>query len=258
MEMFADVTPFLDTNADLAPATRAKLLSILKDPQKLPFLQVELAVTVDAGMPFVCATYNLEGDGPLVLKCYEEISCLNAAVTQAHYPNLQAIINSISASNPHTQQQWTQYATTCVQPGLMYFIQQLDGSMKEPLAAFKAARLFSPSKVKEMQPDSGMVDSLVSFPFLTSSISALKDELPHYIASSEDVNPTHDPLEFWKDHQDTLPAWAAAARQILLVQPSSAASERVFSLLRNSFGERQQCSLQDYIEASLMLQYNHH
>ena len=48
---------------------------------------------------------------------------------------------------------------------------------------------------------------------------------------------------------------ADTARQILLVQPSSAASERVFSLLNNSFGERQYSSLQDYIEASLMLQY---
>ena len=36
----------------------------------------------------------------------------------------------------------------------------------------------------------------------------------------------------------------------------SAASERIFSLERNSFGERQNSSLQDYIEASLMLQYN--
>ena len=47
-----------------------------------------LAVIVDAGMPFLRATctYNLEGDGPLALKCYEEISSLNAAVAQAYYP----------------------------------------------------------------------------------------------------------------------------------------------------------------------------
>ena len=31
-----------------------------------------------------------------------------------------------------------------------------------------------------------------------------------------------------------------------------------FSLLRNSFGECQQSSLQDYIETSIMLQYNKH
>ena len=55
MEMFAYVTLFLQNNTDLA---RAKLLSILNDPQKMFLLQVELAVTVDAGMPYVRATYN--------------------------------------------------------------------------------------------------------------------------------------------------------------------------------------------------------
>ena len=36
----------------------------------------------------------------------------------------------------------------------------------------------------------------------------------------------------------------------------SAASERVFSILNNSFNTKQQQSLQDLIEASVMLQYN--
>ena len=54
-----------------------------QSPANVSYLQVELAITVDAGTPFVRAPYNLEGDGPLVLKCYEEISRLSAAVTQA-------------------------------------------------------------------------------------------------------------------------------------------------------------------------------
>ena len=44
--------------------------------------------------------------------------------------------------------------------------------------------------------------------------------------------------------------------ETLLVQPSSAAYERVFSLLNSSFSSQQQSSLQGYIEA-LMLQYNY-
>ena len=42
----------------------------------------------------------------------------------------------------------------------------------------------------------------------------------------------------------------------LLIQPSSAAAERVFSLLNNSFKENQARALEDYIETSIMLQYN--
>ena len=46
---------------------------------------------------------------------------------------------------------------------------------------------------------------------------------------------------------------AEAARKALLVQPSSDASERVFSLLNNTFGKRQNSSPE---ESCIMLQYN--
>ena len=46
------------------------------------------------------------------------------------------------------------------------------------------------------------------------------------------------------------------ACKVALVQPSSSAAERVFSLLTNSFGVQQDLALQDYIECSIMLQYN--
>ena len=38
--------------------------------------------------------------------------------------------------------------------------------------------------------------------------------------------------------------------------PSSAASERVFSLLKQLFGDQQLSSLMDYIQGSIMLNYN--
>lgn len=125
--------------------------------------------------------------------------------------------------------------------------------MKAPLEAFKAARLFSPFRLTEINPSVASIDSFAAFPFLAPEIPALKQELPHYHAAAQDIDPGYDVLLFWRNHESNLPNWAKAARQVLLVQPSS---ERVFSLLRNSFGERQQSSLQDYIETSLMLQYN--
>ena len=42
-----------------------------------------------------------------------------------------------------------------------------------------------------------------------------------------------------------LPHWSTPAQNVLLLQPSSAASERVFSLLNNCFSSRQECSLSD-------------
>ena len=56
--------------------------------------------------------------------------------------------------------------------------------------------------------------------------------------------------------QSYVPAWAYAFYQILLIQPSSAVAEQVFSLLANSFGANQDLVLQDYTNSSPMLQYN--
>ena len=50
--------------------------------------------------------------------------------------------------------------------------------------------------------------------------------------------------------------WAEATRKVLLLQPSSVAAERVFSLLFNSFSSRQDSSLEDYVELSVTIQYN--
>jgi hypothetical protein len=127
--------------------------------------------------------------------------------------------------------------------------------MKGPLEAFKAARLFSPAKLQQMKPAISYLDNLSIFPFLSPQIPTLKEEFPLYVAASEDIDPSYDPMHFWRQHEQSLPAWSQAARQVILIQPSSAASERVFSLLRNSFGERQNSALQDYIEASLMMQF---
>ena len=56
--------------------------------------------------------------------------------------------------------------------------------------------------------------------------------------------------------EERLPRWATAVKQVLLIQPSSAAAERVFSILKASFNEQQDCALVDYIQASVMAQYN--
>ena len=84
----------------------------------------------------------------------------------------------------------------------------------------------------------------------------LKSELPKYLAMAEDVSPSVDKNDWWMKHETELPHWSRACKMVLLVQPSSAAAERVFSLLSNSFTERQMSSLEDYIETSIMIQQN--
>jgi hypothetical protein len=83
----------------------------------------------------------------------------------------------------------------------------------------------------------------------------MKAELPTYLAKADGVSPEMDKLDWWR-HESELPMWSKACKTVLLVQPSSAAAERVFSLLSNSFSETQTSSMEDYIESSIMLQYN--
>lgn len=63
---FGDVQPFLE-DLRFSPRQREHLLSILHDADRRQQLHMELAVTVDAGGPFVSKTYLLEGDGDIVV-----------------------------------------------------------------------------------------------------------------------------------------------------------------------------------------------
>ena len=259
MVQFGDVEPFL-TNTDVGAATSSHLLNMLQNTQQCQMLRVELAVLIDAGLHFVNATYRMEGDGPLILKAYEEIVTVRAALQSAHYPNVVAVAQQIAQGDANFQQRLQTHASNCICPGLQYFQEKLGNDLRSPVSAFKAARLFSPVKVHEMKPVATDINTLSEFPFLNDSVTLnnLKTELPTHLAKAMDVSPEFDVLEWWRRNSDALPHWSSAAQKILVVQPSSAAAERVFSLLANSFGDRQENSLEDYIEASIMLQYNQH
>ena len=84
----------------------------------------------------------------------------------------------------------------------------------------------------------------------------MQAELPNVLAACEDVTRVSI-CKWWKAHEGTFPIWTAVLKKCLLVQPSSAAAQRVLSLLENSFSKNQAKALEDYIEGSLMLQYNH-
>lgn len=108
---FGDVVPFL-RDCDLPPS-RLKLLEVLEDPASCRNLHIELAATVDAGEPFVKATYILEGDGPLVLSAYKEIQELRASVRNEYYPNVVAVARRLSTSTSQCDQ-LVRYAKSCI------------------------------------------------------------------------------------------------------------------------------------------------
>lgn len=254
LELFGDVPTFIGESSDVAPKSKKKLEQLLLTSPKE--LIVELAAVVDAGEPFVKATYKLEGDGPLALECYEILSSLKAAIQVSHLPNTTAVAKRL-ASPTTPEQHWMTYAMSCIQPVYDYFNSKFNNELLPVVNAFKSARLFLPAKINDLKPDGSMVDALRAFKFLDRDeiMKDLKSELPSYLALAEDLAMDIEPLDWWERNADKLPCWSAACRKVVLCQPSSACVERVFSLLKH-FTEQQQCALEDYIEVALMMQYN--
>lgn len=116
----------------------------------------------------------------------------------------------------------------CIQPAYDYFTFKFlkNGDQLQPTAAI-------------------LSDQLRKVPFLNNDacIDGLQRELPTYIASATDVNPDINVLTWWEIHEQEIPNWAKACKKILLIQPSSAASGRVFSLLENSVRDNQACAM---------------
>ena len=59
-------------------------------------LKMELATIVDIGETFVESTYNWEGEGPLVLICFEEIKTFEISPQTGHYPNMPTILSHLA------------------------------------------------------------------------------------------------------------------------------------------------------------------
>ena len=72
------------------------------------------------GFFFMKATYDLEGDGPLALECYEKIIRARNSIQVHHWPNTAAFANRI-ATALQSEQYWMSYAGNCVQRGFDYF-----------------------------------------------------------------------------------------------------------------------------------------
>ena len=100
---------------------------------------------------------------------------------------------------------------------------------------------------------------------LSPAAAALKAEVDMYRVAARaapaldhnDVKAfTDGVLEFWRKQGSKMPAWRKAAKIVFAIPPTSAASERVFSLLEAMFGKGHDSALSDLIQAALMLRYN--
>lgn len=104
------------------------------------------------------------------------------------------------------------------------------------------------------------MEELRRFCFLDNDaiIQGLTAELPRYLAVADgaDLQTEEEKLQWWSRNEANLPNWSSVVKKVLLVQPSSASAERVFSIMNNFFTNQQDAALEQTVEASVMLCYN--
>ena len=234
-------------------------MEIFDDPATAKVLDIELTATIDAGKHFVQATYYLEGDGPLVFTCYEHLFALAHAIDIDSYPNTEAKARQHAGRNMALYNQLVAQAKACINPGFRFYQQKFSVQFHNIVRAFKAARLCCPIQVQALHPTAASVQELKQFSFITDAeVVQLVEELPNYlsIADGAAIETEEGKVQRWATHATALPNWSAAVKKILLVQPSSASAERVFSLPQNAFSKQQEAALEETEETLVVLHYN--
>ena len=156
-------------------------------------------------------------------------------------------------NHPEQQAAHLEVAFAAVRPVLEYLKSQSSNEYESTFLAFRIARLCNPRRIRDTHNDFELVSKLR---FVDGKLKAsLHKELPIYLARANAIG-DNDLLGWWKRNEAELPSWALFLRKSLLLQPSSAAVERVFSMLSNCFDDAQERALNDYIESSLMLRFN--
>ena len=137
----------------------------------------------------------------------------------------------------------------------------------------KAARIFDPRFVGRLGYDLGedAVDALDEFKFYTHpelhpKIQQMKAELPTYLQRVKEIPPYNERVvdgkdsfnlkRWWLGNCGDLPAWVIVMRAVLTNFPNSCPPERVFSILEDSFDDDQRRAYEDYLQLSLMTQFN--
>ena len=261
--LFPDIHGFISNQTDMAPATVRKLLALLDNPQVRALIQAEMAAVIDAGEVVVKATYNLEGDGPLALIAHQVIKGVQSSLSMQQFPRLTGLSTRLYPNNMAAQQQILHYGKQCVRPGIQHFNRKFVGMNDEPaqfhrqMDFFKTAGYFHPATAADVQPTTDVVQArLAAVPALARFADGIGAEWPIYLAALEDLHPSVQPLNWWRRHADQLPTLTKVLKLVMLSHPSSAASERAFSVLNSVFQSRQESALQETIEATLMARMN--
>lgn len=241
-------------------------------------IRMELAFLMDVGMPFYTATYKLEEDGFIAPLVYNELQSLSVIrntwnygnpgthQTMRRYAHFLYPLVANDANEPARRsliERFLPLANDCFE----YFYETIwkpDAEMERARTHFEGARFWHPGAARTLALDLDIRPGVSRVSFLkgdNATISALSNEWPIY-KNLADVQSclwsmtAKEVAAFWELNQRECPTWFRCAQDLLLGQPSSAAAERVFSVLESSFSGQQMTTLRDALEVTVMAKYN--
>ena len=264
---FDIVKAVIESPRDFADKLRADMKLFLT-PEYETNLRLEMAVYADVGQPIYDFVYRHEGDGfeavnmhfakELMLRQVEgavqgEVGCprLNALAVQL--AGAEAAPALIALNRAKAVNVLNKLRSFFVPGGKMFHLYEL----------YHGLSLLHPFRFRAMGPGPAatalvdkflLIPSLANVPGLRAGILA---ELDRYYVMAENVAEDVNLLRWWFGARARLPLlYLYPVHEAVLLQPSSAAAERVFSLLSNMFNKQQRSALEDYKETALMMRYN--
>jgi hypothetical protein len=230
-----------------------------------PLKNVLLCEGCDAEVHLKCSSLKTM---PSDDESYHCESCAAAAAAAGDEPNQQRT----NAGMLNDLDTLIGYAKKIVQPASDYLEEHLEGRDLAQMNRMHAAGFFDP--LSTTPPSDQGVDEIFSSFKLFKKHHKFKDlgplikgEIQMYLTLIEEIPPlaerqdkkghdTFDIVAWWVAAAKKLPNTALALRGVATHSPNSAPPERVFSILNNSFDDNQTTALNDYVQLSLMLQYN--
>lgn len=265
----------------------ASVNDMLNNEHTLRLIQLQLAVLKDIGTKLVKATYELEGNKHMALEAQLHLNMMRTflqSATPMTLPTVAALLVEFNARAP--QVDWRALAPPMWQEVTQYINSHFFGNADQENSVGKMcyayqhfypfAALFNPRYLREVTP--AMVQALRGkLPFVTDAdIDGLVAELSEY-NHLRGLNPCPaDDIKrksrghtvmlksgicaWWKhmndDFSDDIPTWIKLFKLVIILQPSSAEVERVFSLLKRVFDGPRNRILLDYMELAVMLRRN--
>jgi len=265
------------------------LKAVMADSVQRATLLLDLHIVTSVCRPWVKACYTLEGNGACSIITWDVVQEVAGFYT-LHQPNLtypglpQALDDYCDAvqassfpgmSRAYALDMIKARIRRVIEPAVEYFqdmFTSVAGELSDQMSVYKTLRYVNPYS---------MHLNSTTLPFSTqefiSGVSALNwfqrheiddmaVEMPRYLALATSVfggefyvsrdDEMKAVQRFWAENRIRYPALRMLVKYALTIAPSSAAAERVFSLLKSTFGLNQNLALEDYMELSIMLNYN--